>query len=72
MAEPILFLCCMQMMCLVKLFSILHVHFMFEPLLCAPGLAAFHFLDVSALDACTAICLTAVSRQPTREQLTLK
>lgn len=46
MAEPILFLCCMLMMCLVKLFSVyLHKHFMFEPWLYAHGL--FHFLDIS-------------------------
>lgn len=33
MAEPILSLCCMQMMCLVKLFSVnIHVHFMFDTL----------------------------------------
>lgn len=58
MAKSILSLCCMQMMCLVKLFSVyIHVHFMFETSVTAPDLAAFHFLGVFGVDACTAICL---------------
>lgn len=49
MAEPIRSLCCMQMMCLVKIFSVyIHVHFMFETLASAPVPVAFHFMDVSA------------------------
>lgn len=48
MAEPILSLCCMQIMCLVKIFSVnIHVHFMFETLVSSPGPVAFQFLDVS-------------------------
>lgn len=65
MAEPILSLCCMQMMCLVKIFSVyIHVHFMFETLVSAPGPVAFHFLDVSVWTPVLPFVYKAVTRQP--------
>lgn len=67
MAEPILSLCCMQMMCLVKLFSVYtHVHFMFETFVPAPGPVAFQLLDVSVWTPVLPFVYKAVPRQPNK------
>lgn len=72
MAEPILSLCCMQMMCLVKIFSVyIHVHFMFEILVSAPGPVAFHFLDVYGHLYCH-LSKKLFPGSLMREQMTLK
>lgn len=65
MAQLILSLCCMQMMCLVKLFSICtHVHFMCGTLTCDPGPGAFLLLDVSLWMPVLPFVYEAASRQP--------
>lgn len=70
MAEPILFLCCMLMVCLVKLFSVyLHKHFMFEPWVSAHGWSTFWTFQYECLYCHLSECCC---RQPTREQWHLK